>query len=216
MHSPGQVARHLARVVEGDIGVVGQMHRLSPHVVAESAEAILALVAVTVTVSGSETAMEDGLGMRGIGVRRILGENHCLREHHGVTGIGDQGNDGRCLGLVLVLVRHHREDGGRCVCVELILNLIKLLFENSFSPRMRRPVMSKKFEHASADETRGSSLSGFRWFLGHRRPLICHLWATFPLEMISIQYPRVLCLQSILDIPNSRDPPRGIHSNGAS
>lgn len=115
MHSLGRVARHLARVAEGDIGVVGQMHRLSPHVVAESAEEILVLVAVIVTVSGSETAMEDGLGMRGIGVRRILGENHHLREHHGVTGIGDRGIDGRCLGLALVLVLHHREGGGRCV-----------------------------------------------------------------------------------------------------
>jgi hypothetical protein len=88
------------------------MHRLSPHVVVESAEAILVLVVVTVTVSGSETVMEgDGLGMRGIGVRRILGENHHLREHRGVTGIGDRGIDGRYLSLVLV--RHHREGGGR-------------------------------------------------------------------------------------------------------
>jgi hypothetical protein len=117
MHPLGRVARHLVRVAEGDIGVAGRMHRLSPHVVVESAEAILVLVAatVTVTVSGSETAMEDGLGMRGIGVRRILGENRRLREHRGVTGIGDRGIDGRCLGRVLVLVRHHREGGGRCV-----------------------------------------------------------------------------------------------------
>ena len=112
MHPLGRVARHLARVAEGGIGVAGRMRRLSPHVVVESAEAILVLVAVTVTVSGSETVMKDGLGMRGIGVRRILGENHHLREHRGVTGIGDRGIDGHCLGLVLV--RLHREGGGRC------------------------------------------------------------------------------------------------------
>ena len=118
MHPLGQVAqvaRHPAWVAEGDIGVAGRMHRLSPHVVVESAEAILVLAAVTVTVSGSETAMEDGLGMREIGVRRILGENRRLREHRGVTGIVDRGTDGRCLGLVLVLVRHHHEGGGRYV-----------------------------------------------------------------------------------------------------
>jgi hypothetical protein len=115
MHPLGRVARHLVRVAEGDIGVAGRMHRPSPLVVVESAEAILVLVAVTVTVSGSETVMEDGLGMRGIGVRRILGENRRLREHRGVTGIGDRGIDGRCLGLVLALVLHHREGGGRCV-----------------------------------------------------------------------------------------------------
>jgi hypothetical protein len=115
MHPLGRVARHLAWVAEGDIGAAGQMHRLSPHVVVESAEAILALVAVTVTVIGSETVMEDGLGTRGIGVRRIPGENRRLREHRGVTGIVDRGIDGRFLGLVLALVRHHREGGGRCV-----------------------------------------------------------------------------------------------------
>jgi len=113
MHLLGRVARHLVRVAEGDIGVAGQMHRLSPHVVVENVEAILVLDAVTVTVSGSETAMEDGLGMRGIGVRRILGENRRLREHRGVTGIGVQGIDGHCLNLVLVLAHHHREGGGR-------------------------------------------------------------------------------------------------------
>jgi len=117
MHPLGRVARHLARVAEGVIGVGGQMHRLSTHVVVESAEAILVLVAVTVTVSGSETAMEDGLGMRGIGARRILGESRRLREHRGVTGIGDQGIDGRCPNLVLVLVLHHHEGGGRYVCI---------------------------------------------------------------------------------------------------
>jgi hypothetical protein len=85
------------------------MHRLSPHVVVESVEAILVLVAVT--GSGSETVMEDGLGMRGIGVRRIPGGNRRLREHRGVTGIGDRGIDGRCLVLGLGLVRHHREGG---------------------------------------------------------------------------------------------------------
>jgi hypothetical protein len=115
MHPLGLVARHLVRVAEGDIGVAGRMHRPSPLVVVESAEAILVLVAVTVTVSGSETVMEDGLGMRGIGVRRILEENRRLREHRGVTGTGDRGIDGRCLGLVPVPVRHHREGGGRCV-----------------------------------------------------------------------------------------------------
>jgi len=113
MYPLGRVARHLALVAEGDIGVAGRMHRLSPHVVVESAEAILVLVALTVTGSGSETVMEDGLGMRGIGVRRILGENRRLREHRGVTGIVDRGIDGRRLSLVLVLVRHHREGGGR-------------------------------------------------------------------------------------------------------
>jgi hypothetical protein len=115
MHPLGRVARHLAWVAEGDIGVACRMHRLSPHVVVESAEAILVLVAVTVTVIGSETVMEDGLGMREIGVRCILGENHRLLEHRGLTGIGDRGIDGRCLGLVLVLVHHHHEGGGRCV-----------------------------------------------------------------------------------------------------
>jgi hypothetical protein len=117
MHPLGRVARHLARVAEGDIGVAGRMHRLSPHVVVESAEAILVLVGVTVTGSGSETVMEeDGLGRRGIGARRILGENRRLREHRGVTGIGDRGIGGRRLGLlVLVLVHHHREGGGRFV-----------------------------------------------------------------------------------------------------
>ena len=115
MHPLGRVARHLARVAEEDIGVAGRMHRLSPHVVVESAEAILVLVAVTVTVSGSEseTVMEVGLEMRGIGARCILGENHRLREHRGLTGIGDREIDGRCLLLALVLVRHHLEGGGR-------------------------------------------------------------------------------------------------------
>jgi hypothetical protein len=75
--------------------------------------------------------------MRGIGVRRILGENRRLREHRGVTGIGDRGIDGRCLGLVLVLVRHHREGGGRCVDFDLIINC------NSFS-RMCRSVANMK------------------------------------------------------------------------
>jgi hypothetical protein len=60
MYPLGRVARHQARVAEGDIGGAGRMHRLSPHVVVESAEAILVLVAVTVTVNGSETVMEDG------------------------------------------------------------------------------------------------------------------------------------------------------------
>ena len=119
MHPLGRVARHLARVAEGVIGVGGQMHRPSTHVVVGSVEAILVLVAVTVTVSGSETAMEDGLEMRGIGARHILGESRRLREHRGVTGIGVQGIDGRCpnLVLVLVLVHHHREGGGRYVCI---------------------------------------------------------------------------------------------------
>ena len=113
LHPLGLVALHLVQVAEGDIGVVGRMHRLSPHVVVESAEAISVLVGVTVSGRGSATVMEDGLGMRGIGVRRILGETRHLREHHGVTGIGHRGIDGRCLSLVLVLVRHHREGGGR-------------------------------------------------------------------------------------------------------
>jgi len=111
MHPLARVPRHLAQVAEGDIGVAGRMHRLSPHAVVESAEAILVLAAVT--VSGSESVMEVALGMRGIDVRRILGENRRLREHRGVTGIGDRGIDGRFPGLVLVLVRHHREGGGR-------------------------------------------------------------------------------------------------------
>lgn len=85
MHPLGRVARHLAQVAEGDIGAAGQMRRLSLRVVVESAEVILVLVVVI----GSETVMEDGSGMRGIGVRRILGENHRLHEHHGVIGIVD-------------------------------------------------------------------------------------------------------------------------------
>ena len=113
MHPLGRVAQYLARVAEEDIGVAGRMHRPSPHVAVESAGAILVLVGVTVTVSGSETVMEDGLGMRGIGVHRILGENRPLREHRGVTGIGDRGIDGRYPSLAPVLVRHHREGGGR-------------------------------------------------------------------------------------------------------
>lgn len=114
MHRLGRAARHLARVAEGDTGVAGRMHRLSPHVVVESAEAISVLVGVSVTVSGSETVMEeDGLEMRGIGVRRILGENRRLLEHRGVTGIGDRGTGGRRPSLVLVLVRHQQEGGDR-------------------------------------------------------------------------------------------------------
>lgn len=85
MHPLGRVARHLARVAEGDIGAAGQMRRLSLRVVVESAEVILVLVVVI----GNETVMEDGSGMRGIGVRRILGENRRLREHRGVIGIVD-------------------------------------------------------------------------------------------------------------------------------
>ena len=117
MHPLDRVALHLARVAEGDIGAAGRMHRLSPHVLVESAEAILVLVGVTVTGSGSETVMEeDGLGRRGIGARCILGENRRLREHRGVTGIGDRGIGGHRLGLLVhVLVHHHREGGGRFV-----------------------------------------------------------------------------------------------------
>ena len=89
----GREAPHLARAAEGDIGAVGRTHRLSPRAVVESAEAILGLVVVTVIAIeiASETVeivMEVGLGMRGIDVRRFLGENHRLREHRGVTGIG--------------------------------------------------------------------------------------------------------------------------------
>jgi len=98
-HPLGRVARQLAWVAEGDIGVAGRMHRLSPRVVVESAEAILVLVVVTAIAIGSETvivtAMEDGLGMRGIGVHRFLGENRRLHEHRGVTGIGHLRIDGR-------------------------------------------------------------------------------------------------------------------------
>lgn len=89
VHPLGRVALHLARVAEGDIGVVGQTHRLNPHAVVESVEAILVLVAGIVIVTVSETVTEDGLGMRGIGVRCIPGENRRLREHRGVTGIVD-------------------------------------------------------------------------------------------------------------------------------
>ncbi len=64
MHPLGQVARHPAPGAEGDIGVAARMHRLSPRVVVESAVATLVAVTVTViaiaTVTGSETAMEDG------------------------------------------------------------------------------------------------------------------------------------------------------------
>ena len=134
MRPLGRVAQHLARVAEGDIGVAGRMHRLNPRVVVESAEAILVPVGVTVTVSGSETVMvEDGLGMRGTGVRRILGEIHRLREHRGLTGIGDRGIDGRCLGLVLVLVRHHRVGGGRCADFKLLFEK-KNLFSGCAGP----------------------------------------------------------------------------------
>jgi hypothetical protein len=119
IHPLGQEVRQLGRAAEGDIGVVGRMHRLSPRVVVESAEAILVLVVVTAIAIGSETvivtAMEDGLGMRGIGVHRFLGENRRLHEHRGVTGIGHLRIDGRHpgLGLGLGLVRHHRGGGGR-------------------------------------------------------------------------------------------------------
>ena len=109
MHPLGRVAWHPARVAVGDIGAAGLMRRLSLRVVVESAEVILVLVVVI----ASETVMEDGLGMRGIGVRRILGESRRLREHRGVIGIVDQEIDGRCLGLVLALVRHRREGGGK-------------------------------------------------------------------------------------------------------
>ena len=116
----GREAPHLARAAEGDIGAAGRTHRLSPRARAESAEAILGLVAVTVTAIVSETVvivMEDGLGMRGTGVRRFLGENRRLREHRGETGIGHRGIDGRHPGLGLGpgRVRHHRGGGGRCV-----------------------------------------------------------------------------------------------------
>jgi len=111
MHPLGRVARHLARAAEGDIGAAGRMHRLSPRVVVVSVEAILVLVVVS--VSESESAMEVGLGMRGTGVRRFLGENPPLREHRGVTGIGHRGIDGRRPGLGLGRVRHHRGGGGR-------------------------------------------------------------------------------------------------------
>jgi hypothetical protein len=125
------------------------MHRLSPRAVVESAEAILGLVVVTVIAIeiASETVeivMEVGLGMRGIDVRRFLGENRRLREHHGVTGIGHREIDGRHPGLVLGpgRVRHHRGGGGRCVDLfvwkmlfkKLILRLNQTMYWIRFIP----------------------------------------------------------------------------------
>lgn len=115
MYPLGLVARHLAWAAEEDIGAADRMPRLSPRVVVVSAEVISVLVVVTVIaiVNGSETAMEDGLGMRGIGVRRFLGEIRRLREHRGVTEIGHRGIDGRRPGRGLGRVHHHRGGEGR-------------------------------------------------------------------------------------------------------
>jgi len=121
---PGWVADldlDLAWVAAGGTGAAGRTRPLSLLGVVESAEVILALVGGTAIGNGIGigTVMEDGLGMRGIGVHRHLGESHRLRECRGVTVTARRGIDGRCLGRDLGLVRRHRGDGGSNLDVDV-------------------------------------------------------------------------------------------------